>query len=287
MDADGDGAGVATEENFVYDGSHITLVFDDNGNQTHRYFHGPQIDQILAEETANGDTHWALTDHQGSVRDVIDNSSTVLNHIVYDSFGQVTSETDPAFDFRFGYTGRERDEESGMLYYRARYNALPTTSRLPEEERGSKITSFPDDGPRLEDPPAAEPRPEPRSPHMGHDGSVTGGVLGEATDIIQGCFDNLFPPYFEHRSRPPDPLPEANGYPHTIIEKPGPDGQYTTHHEDGTWKQYRSSGKDHGKIPRPNVKENRINRSPDGTEFISKPRVRRAEPEDIPGGNSQ
>ncbi|MEM6432710.1 MAG: hypothetical protein AAF773_02465 [Cyanobacteria bacterium P01_D01_bin.115] len=76
-------------------------------------------------------------------------------------------------------------------------NALPTTSRLPEEERGSKITSFPDDGPRLEDPPAAEPRPEPRSPHTGHDGPVTGGVLGEATEILQGCFDNLFPPYFE------------------------------------------------------------------------------------------
>ncbi|MEM6434653.1 MAG: RHS repeat-associated core domain-containing protein [Cyanobacteria bacterium P01_D01_bin.115] len=121
IDADGDGAGVASEENFVYDGGHIALVFDENGNQIQRYFHGPQIDQILAEETVNGDTHWALTDHQGSVRDVIDNSGTVLNHIVYDSFGQVTSETDPAFDFRFGYTGRERDEESGMLYYRARY----------------------------------------------------------------------------------------------------------------------------------------------------------------------
>ena len=66
-------------------------------------------------------THWALSDHQGSVRDVIDNSGTVLNHIVYDSFGQVTSETDPNFDFRFGYTGRELDEETGMMYYRARY----------------------------------------------------------------------------------------------------------------------------------------------------------------------
>lgn len=52
---------------------------------------------------------------------MIDNAGTVLNHIVYDSFGQVTSETDPSLDFRFGYTGRERDEETGLLYYRARY----------------------------------------------------------------------------------------------------------------------------------------------------------------------
>jgi RHS repeat-associated protein len=121
IDADGDGAGTATEEHFVYDGEHISLVFDETGTQTHRYLHGPQIDQVLAEETAAGETHWALSDHQGSVRDVIDNSGTVLNHVVYDSFGQVTSESDPTFDFRFGYTGRELDEETGMMYYRARY----------------------------------------------------------------------------------------------------------------------------------------------------------------------
>jgi RHS repeat-associated protein len=34
---------------------------------------------------------------------------------------QVTSETNPDFDFRFGYTGRELDEETEMMYYRARY----------------------------------------------------------------------------------------------------------------------------------------------------------------------
>ncbi|WP_008308080.1 RHS repeat-associated core domain-containing protein [Leptolyngbya sp. PCC 6406] len=49
-----------------------------------------------------------LTDHQGSVRDVIDDSGAVLNHLVYDSFG---------------YTGRELDAETGLLYYRARYFA--------------------------------------------------------------------------------------------------------------------------------------------------------------------
>jgi RHS repeat-associated protein len=121
VDADGVGAGTATEEHFVYDGEHISLVFDETGTQTQRYLHGPQIDQVLAEETAAGDTQWALTDHQGSVRDVIDNSGAVLNHLVYDSFGQVTSESDPTVDFRFGYTGRELDAETDLMYYRARY----------------------------------------------------------------------------------------------------------------------------------------------------------------------
>lgn len=121
VDSDGDGAETATEERYVYDGEHIALVFDGEGNQLSRYLHGPQIDQVLAEETSDGEVSWALADHQGSVRDVIDSQGTVLNHITYDSYGQVTSETNPELDFRFGYTGRERDEETGLYYYRARY----------------------------------------------------------------------------------------------------------------------------------------------------------------------
>ncbi len=57
------------------------------------------------------------------------------------------------------------------------------------------------------------------------------------------------------RSSTPGPDPKAEGRPHTIIEKPGSQGQYTTYNEDGTFKQYRGSGKSHGNIPRPNVKE--------------------------------
>jgi hypothetical protein len=41
-------------ERFVHDGEHIALVFDGQGNLTHRYLHGPQVDQVLAEELADG-----------------------------------------------------------------------------------------------------------------------------------------------------------------------------------------------------------------------------------------
>jgi YD repeat-containing protein len=114
VDGNGSGPNTATQERFVYDGDDIALVFDGAGNQTSRYLHGPEVDQVLAEETAAG-MRWALADHQGSVRDVINSSGTVLNHLTYDSYGQVTSETHPEVDFRFGYTGRERDEETGLI----------------------------------------------------------------------------------------------------------------------------------------------------------------------------
>jgi RHS repeat-associated protein len=55
------------------------------------------------------------------VRDVVDSQGNTLNHRVYDSFGNVTSQTNGAINFRFGYTGRELDAETGLYYYRARY----------------------------------------------------------------------------------------------------------------------------------------------------------------------
>ena len=121
VDADGDGSESAVAERFVYDGHHIALVFDEDGDLVNRYLHGPGIDQVLAQEDGLGEVLWGLTDNQGSVRDVVDDSGEVVNHIVYDGFGGVVSETDSTVEFRFGYTGRELDEETGWYYYRARY----------------------------------------------------------------------------------------------------------------------------------------------------------------------
>lgn len=122
VDADGAGPAAAEVERFVYDGQHITMVLDGVGDLTYRYLYGPQIDQVLAqEEMASGTVLWALADHQGTVRDLVNSSGAVVNHIQYDSFGQITSQTNPVVDFRFTYTGREFDAESGLYYYRARY----------------------------------------------------------------------------------------------------------------------------------------------------------------------
>lgn len=76
---------------------------------------------------------WALTDNQGTVRDVVDSDGVVVNHITYDSFGKVTSESNAAVEFRFGYTGRELDAETGLYYYRARYYN-PATGRFLSED---------------------------------------------------------------------------------------------------------------------------------------------------------
>ncbi|XZE36949.1 RHS repeat-associated core domain-containing protein [Pirellulaceae bacterium SH501] len=136
---DADGAGPATAEGtrFVYDGGDILAVTDVSGDITHRMLHGPAVDQILAiEEDATGEVLWGLTDHLGSIRDIVDNDGNVENHIVYDAFGNVVSETAAAVDFLFGFTGRERDEESGLNYHRARYYDTATGRWLSNDPIG-------------------------------------------------------------------------------------------------------------------------------------------------------
>jgi RHS repeat-associated protein len=136
VDPDGEGRAQTETERFVYDGAHIALVFDGKGQQTHRYLYGPQIDQVLADETVTGAVQWALSDQQGSVRDVINSQGQLLNHIRYDSFGNITSQTNANVDFRFGYTGREFDEETGLYYYRARYYDASIGRFISEDPMG-------------------------------------------------------------------------------------------------------------------------------------------------------
>jgi RHS repeat-associated protein len=121
VDADGAGAGVAKEEYFVYDGDHIALTFDGEGNQTERFLHGVGIDEVLAVEKPVTGVNWSLTDNQGSVRVVLNDEGNIVNQISYDSFGNITVETNPSIDFRFGYAGKELDSETGLRVNGARY----------------------------------------------------------------------------------------------------------------------------------------------------------------------
>ena len=83
----------------------------------------------------------------------------------------------------------------------------------------------------------------------------------------------------------PPPAPEAEGRPHSIIERPGRDGQYTTHNPEnkGGWLQYRGSGKGHGEMDRPNVKYPVLNdKAPPELGPKYDIRVRRPNPDEYP-----
>jgi RHS repeat-associated protein len=138
-DADGAGSGTAVVARYVYDGTAAILQFDGASNLTHRYLGGPtEIQPILADEavtslTSAGTLLWPLTDNLGTVRDLVSDNGSVQNHIKYDSFGRVTSESTAAVDFLFGFAAGIRDEETGLQYHRARYYD-PLTGRWTAED---------------------------------------------------------------------------------------------------------------------------------------------------------
>ncbi|MDH5557842.1 MAG: hypothetical protein OEZ03_10855, partial [Alphaproteobacteria bacterium] len=105
---------------YVYDGDAILLEYDGANVLQARYAHGEEIDQPLAM-TRGGQSYFYGVDHLGSVRLVTDAAGAVANRYDYDAFGNWEATSYETVANPFGFTARERDAESGLMFYRARY----------------------------------------------------------------------------------------------------------------------------------------------------------------------
>jgi RHS repeat-associated protein len=126
-----DGAGGREVTAYVYDGprdnSNILMEFDGTGAFLARYAHGDRVDQPLAM-SRGGQDYYVHTDHQGSVIRVTDSVGAVVNSYEYDAYGRRLTAV-AGVEIAYGYTGREYDAESGLMFYRARtYD--PATGRF-------------------------------------------------------------------------------------------------------------------------------------------------------------
>jgi RHS repeat-associated protein len=83
------------------------------GSLTMRYLWGPT--GILARETSGGTVSWYLADALGTVRDLINNSGSVIDHVDCSAFGTVLDESSPTSGDRFvSFAGLERDTVTGL-----------------------------------------------------------------------------------------------------------------------------------------------------------------------------
>ena len=116
-----------TETWTVYDGTNPYADFNGSGTLEERYQFGPGVvdgavvDQLLARTSSGGATAWYLPDKLGSVRDIVSSSGTELDHIVYDSFGNIVTETDAANGDRFKFAGMQYDSAISQYYDDARW----------------------------------------------------------------------------------------------------------------------------------------------------------------------
>jgi RHS repeat-associated protein len=78
---------------------------------------GTGFNEQIAWQTQAGVANWYLTDYQGSVRQVIDNSASVVASSNFDAYGNLVS---GSLSDRFGFQGMEFESISGTYFDRAR-----------------------------------------------------------------------------------------------------------------------------------------------------------------------
>ncbi len=110
--------------------------FNGSGNLTMRYLDGLAVDELFARTSVSGGLAWYLTDQLGSVTDVVSSSGTDLDHIVYDPYGNIVTETNASNGDRFKFAGMEYDSTTGIYYDHARYYDAAIGRFISQDPKG-------------------------------------------------------------------------------------------------------------------------------------------------------
>jgi RHS repeat-associated protein len=100
----------------LYDGADVVLDKASDGT-TVGYLNGFGIDDKLSQTSSATGTLYFLQDKQRSTVALMNAAGGLVEHPQYEAFG----ETSGSPFTRYGYTGRERDSTTGLMYYRARW----------------------------------------------------------------------------------------------------------------------------------------------------------------------
>jgi RHS repeat-associated protein len=97
----------------LYDSGDPIMDFNSSGSLTMRYLWGPT--GIVARQTSGGTVSWYLADALGTVRDLINNSGAIIDHVDFSAFGTVLDESSPTSgDRMMGFAMLERDTVTGL-----------------------------------------------------------------------------------------------------------------------------------------------------------------------------
>jgi RHS repeat-associated protein len=100
---------------FLYDGADVVLDRNSDGGRVD-YLNGFGVDDKL-RQTNGVSTAYYLQDHLGSTIALTDASGNVAERQSYEPFGASSGSSLT----RYGYTGRDLDSTTGLMYYRARW----------------------------------------------------------------------------------------------------------------------------------------------------------------------
>ena len=105
---------------FLYSGNSPWADVDQSAAVFSRYLPGERVDEMHARWRSSDGAGWYLSDHLGSIRDIVARLGAPVAKQTMSSFGYpINSPTSESFD-RFGFTGREYTSQISLFHYRAR-----------------------------------------------------------------------------------------------------------------------------------------------------------------------
>ncbi len=94
-----------------------TVVLASNGAKLNTTYYKVN-DEVVAKKNPDGTINYYHNDHLGSNSVLTDQSGAVVEKTTYQPYGEVKSGGTKS---KFGYTGQEKDQETGLNYYDSRY----------------------------------------------------------------------------------------------------------------------------------------------------------------------
>jgi RHS repeat-associated protein len=118
----GPSPGTLTVARYGYDGPNAWADLNGSNALQMRRLYLNGVDAVFARINSSGTAAWYLPDRLGSIRDITDNNTgAVIDHLNYDGFGNVTSESQQTNGDRFHWAGGEQDGETGLYHFGWRF----------------------------------------------------------------------------------------------------------------------------------------------------------------------
>ncbi len=107
--------GTIAERYLWLDQTTLLAVYDGAGNLRQRFEYAD--DRVPYAMTAGSTTYSLTYDQVGSLRLITDNAGNSVKRVDYDSFGNIISDSNPAFAIPFGFAGGLHDRDTGLVRF--------------------------------------------------------------------------------------------------------------------------------------------------------------------------